>query len=137
MEKNRLRSILYSLPLPVFSFSSGKWKSYLALLINDFVTCKWKSLWNHSSYHPRTSLLGLYRPPKPDHWNINTLIFWYMAPKQDSRFDSEDLVIFKLQEMASECMRKGDEHGVGGGRLFGGKLFSLLLCRRKKKEGML
>ncbi|RWR97644.1 hypothetical protein CKAN_02708900 [Cinnamomum micranthum f. kanehirae] len=70
-------------------------------------------------------------------WNINTLIFWYMASKQDSRFDSEDLVIFKLQEMASECMRKGDEHGVGGGRLFGGKLFSLLLCRRKKKEGML
>ncbi|RWR97645.1 F-box-like protein [Cinnamomum micranthum f. kanehirae] len=49
MEKMHLRSVLHSLPLPVFSFSSGKWRSYLALLINDFVTCKWKSLWNHSS----------------------------------------------------------------------------------------
>ena len=69
--------------------------------------------------------------------NINTLIFWYIALKQDSRLDSEDLDIFKLQEMASECMRKEDEHGMGGGQLFGGKPFSLLLCRREKKDGML
>lgn len=104
MEKIHLRSVLYSLPLPVFSFSSRKWRSNLALLLNDFVTCKWKSLWVNElgvsslfydvlfflsftspiyrflsidyilsfriilHHQPCTSLLGLHRPPKPDHW---------------------------------------------------------------------
>ncbi|KAJ8624440.1 hypothetical protein MRB53_032970 [Persea americana] len=49
MEKLHLRSVLNSLPLPAFSFSSRKWRSYIALLLNGFVTCKWKSLWNSSS----------------------------------------------------------------------------------------